>query len=81
MIVEQDLCVSCDLPCIGQNCSLKNVLVNMCDECVDNEAEYRIDGQCLCEECANQLVDEQWNSCDLCDKCQMLGIDLTYIGG
>lgn len=81
MIVEQDLCVSCDLPCLGNDCPLKNVSRNICDECEENDAEYMIDNSSLCETCANEFVDEQWGVCDLFEKCKMLGIDFKYIGG
>ena len=47
-------CVDCGLPCIGNLCPFRNVSVYYCDECGDEGAEYKLDGNDLCEDCAKE---------------------------
>jgi hypothetical protein len=35
MIQYEDMCVCCDLPCLGDSCPNRNVRVCYCDECGD----------------------------------------------
>lgn len=48
----EDDCVDCGLPCLGDNCPYRNVTVNYCDKCgEENEFLYQYEGQELCKYC------------------------------
>jgi hypothetical protein len=56
-------CVSCDLPCLGSACSLRNRVTWICDRCesevgVDCDALYEYDGEQLCGECVLESLDK-----------------------
>lgn len=60
MIRYENQCVGCppEMGCMGEGCPKRNVPVPYCDEC-DNELDpneiYEVDGQMLCEECLKRM--------------------------
>ena len=71
MIIRENHCVDCQLPCLGNACSLVNVPVVVCDVCGEH-AEYRIDHQDLCERHAKEYIEEAWEGLSLLEKAQAL---------
>lgn len=51
MIVYQDDCVGCRLPCLGDSCPNRNVPHRVCDCCVEEDQLYYFGDQELCAEC------------------------------
>ena len=51
MIVVENECVDCGLPCIGSSCKYFSVSRYYCDQCKDENVLYEFDGQQLCMEC------------------------------
>ena len=52
MLVLENRCVDCGLPCMGKSCSNRNVTVYYCDECGDELWNvYEVDDEHLCECC------------------------------
>ena len=72
-------CVDCGLPCIGNLCPFRNVSVYYCDECGDEGAEYKLDGNDLCEDCAKERVKEAFDDLALSEQAEAVGIDLSEI--
>lgn len=63
MIVTEDHCVQCGLPCLGERCSNRNVKVCYCDECNEEIAYdgiYEVDGEELCEGCLKERFKKEW---------------------
>lgn len=58
MIVIENDCVDCGLPCIGNACPYRNVERHYCDRCGTECDEYN--GACgyddLCDECREDLL-------------------------
>ena len=52
MIILENHCVDCGLPCLGLGCKYNQVEVHRCDEC-DTELDdiFDVDGEELCAEC------------------------------
>lgn len=57
MIVIENECVDCELPCIGTSCKYFNVTRYYCDECEYEDLLYEFDGQQLCTECILKRLD------------------------
>jgi len=55
MIIYENECVGCDLPCLGSSCSLTHVPHYYCDICgdelVETEIAYRDDDYIECINC------------------------------
>lgn len=57
MVVIENHCVDCDMPCRGSGCPLREVEVHYCDECgeeLGNEIYEVVDME-LCEECLKKM--------------------------
>lgn len=55
MVVYEDRCVDCDLPCMGLGCPNRNVEVHYCDQCQEELGDiYEVDGDELCEDCLKE---------------------------
>lgn len=72
-------CVDCGLPCLGKSCPYIDVLVYYCDDCGEDGATYRIDGNDCCEECAKSRIEEAWNDLTLSEKAELLNISFSEI--
>lgn len=72
-------CVDCGLPCLGKSCPYVDVAVDYCDECGEENAKYRIDGQDYCEDCAENYIEETWNDKTISEKAELLNIDFSEI--
>lgn len=48
--IEND-CVECDLPCLGDDCPLRNSKHYYCDDCGDEAEIYDYNGEELCVDC------------------------------
>ena len=79
MRVTENQCVDCGLPCLGNFCRYRNVVVDYCDECGEENAKYRIDGKDYCEDCAEAIIDEEWSNLSLTEKANAVNIDLSEI--
>ena len=55
VIIEND-CVGCGLPCIGDACPYRNAEHRYCDKCNDEIGDdyYDVDGEELCEDCLKE---------------------------
>ena len=51
MIVYEDECAACGLPCLGTSCPNRNVPHFYCDECEDEAELFEYDGEQLCIKC------------------------------
>ena len=50
----EDECVSCDLPCLGTHCPIRNVPHYYCDKCGEEylpNGLYKYDDKDLCKDC------------------------------
>lgn len=74
MIVFENQCVDCGLPCIGDRCIYRNVEMHYCDHC-NKEAAYLIDKEELCSNCANQFLDDIFKNFTIYEKAESLNID------
>ena len=57
MIVIEDHCVDCGLPCLGNACPKRNVEVCYCDKCGEEipcDEVDEVDGEELCEGCLKE---------------------------
>lgn len=58
MIVTENECVDCGLPCLLQSCPYWAVTRFYCDECGDESKLYWWNGQQLCINCIEKQLDE-----------------------
>ena len=58
MIKTINECYGCPRPCCS-HCSQSSVEVRICDDCCDEEADYRVDGEDLCEGCLRERLREE----------------------
>lgn len=68
MIVTQDECVNCGLPCIGDRCRYRNVTRFYCDDCgeeFDPDDLYILDDNHLCTKCLAARFDTVADKYDL----------------
>lgn len=72
-------CVDCGLPCLGKLCPYRNVPVDYCDDCGDEGAKYRIEGDDLCETCLEKRIRESFDNLTLSEKAEAVDIDLGEI--
>lgn len=77
----ENQCVGCPegMGCLGSSCPYMNVPVDYCDECGDENAEYRIDGDDLCEECVKKYLKEAFNDLSISEMAEAIDIDLQSI--
>ena len=57
MIVKENHCVHCGLPCRGSDCPNRNVEVCYCDKCkgeIPYDQIYEVDDEELCEDCLKE---------------------------
>ena len=54
MIKIENNCYGCQRPCVG--CGRSHMEVCICDDCCDQYAEYRLDGDDLCEDCIKKRL-------------------------
>ena len=73
MIVFENQCIDCGLPCIGDRCIYKNVEMHYCDRC-GREAAYRIYEEELCFNCANQILNDSFGDLTVTEKAETLSI-------
>ena len=78
MIVHENECVDCGLPCIGSLCSYSDVVRRYCDICGE-PAEYIVDNVDMCEDCANKVVDEEFKGLTYFEKCELLEFEYKEI--
>lgn len=52
----ENRCVSCGLPCLGEQCCMRNVVVYTCDQCGEETQLYDFDGQELCIDCIEERL-------------------------
>jgi hypothetical protein len=57
MIVVENECVDCGLPCIGSSCKYFAVTRYYCDECDEEGKLYEFDNQELCLDCIAKRLD------------------------
>ena len=58
MVKYENHCVDCGLPCIGDACPNRNVLVHYCDKCNDEIPDgdvYGVDNDDWCESCLKEM--------------------------
>lgn len=72
-------CVDCGLPCIGDSCPYRNVLVYYCDDCGCDRAKYYIDGNDICEDCAKERIIDAFDDLTLSEQAKAVGVDLSEI--
>lgn len=59
MIVTENECVDCGLPCLYESCSYWSVTRLYCDECKDEyETLYWFDDEQLCIDCIEQRLEK-----------------------
>lgn len=73
MIVKENHCVDCGLPCYGAACPNRNVEVVYCDEC-GGYADFCLDDNDLCEKCAEFYIKESWDGLSVQEKSKLLNI-------
>ena len=56
MIVVENECVDCGLPCIRESCKYYNVKRYYCDSCGDEDVLYELYGDELCIHCVAQRL-------------------------
>jgi formylmethanofuran dehydrogenase subunit E len=57
MVIKENHCVNCGLPCLGPSCPNRNVEVYYCDKCneeLPHDKIYDVDDEELCEECLKE---------------------------
>ena len=76
MVVYENNCVGCAIPCI--NCGKKHQEVIKCDtpNC-DEYANYCIDGEDYCEECEKEILIDQFKDLTIDDMANILGIGIS----
>lgn len=72
-------CVDCGLPCLGNSCPYRNVLVYYCDVCGGEGADYTIDGEDYCEDCAKEYMKDAFDDLTLSEQAEVLNIDMHSI--
>lgn len=64
MVVIENQCVDCGLPCLGDSCPNRNVEVYYCDKCHEQLSHEEIyetdDGDELCEDCLKERFLKRW---------------------
>lgn len=78
MIVEENQCVDCGLPCMKSACPYYRVFVAYCDRCGEY-ADYRIDDSDLCEKCAKKFLAEVFDEYIIEEKAELLKLDCEQI--
>lgn len=76
MIKTENQCVDCGLPCIGDLCKYKNVIVRYCDRCKSDGAVYEMNGENLCSDCASEIVKDIFDDMTLREKAEVCGVHL-----
>ncbi len=80
MIILEDKCVSCGLPCVGHSCDYYVAReVCYCDCCCEEVAIKNIDGKNMCKECAEQYLDNAFHDLSIEEKAEALDIDCTEV--
>jgi hypothetical protein len=76
MIVIENNCVGCALPCI--NCGRKHQEVVKCDtpNC-DEYAKYTIDGEDYCEDCAEEILVDKFKDLTIEEKANVLDVKIS----
>ena len=58
MIKKENRCCECDLPCMGNLCPNRNVIVLYCDCCGDEcDTLYHFNGEHYCADCVLQELE------------------------
>jgi len=78
MRYEENQCVGCDLPCIGDACSYRHVVCVDCDFC-GVPADCTIEDNDLCTECAKKYLIDICSDMYLDDLAKALDIHITPI--
>lgn len=79
MIKIESECVDCQLPCIKSKCPYRRVERIVCDVCVEEIAEYIIDGEEYCEQCAEEYLNNTFDGLSLSEKAKALDVQLKEI--
>ena len=80
MIVYEDECVCCDLPCLGKACPYVDIPVHYCDaiehdgRICKSVANYRIDGEDFCEKHALEYLSDYFNDLTVKEKAESLSL-------
>ena len=72
-------CVDCQLPCIKSECPYYRVERIVCDECVEEIAEYIVDGEEYCKQCAEEYLNNAFSDLSLNEKAKALDVQLKGI--
>lgn len=75
----ENYCVDCDLPCIGDSCSNKNVPIDYCDICKKEYADYKIEQIYFCKSCVKKYIKGIFYDLPLSEQAELLNIDLELI--
>ena len=78
MRYEENQCVSCDLPCIGDGCSYRHVICYDCDICGD-QAEFHVDGEDMCPVCAKKYIYDALDDMSIDEIAEKLNIEFSRI--
>lgn len=81
MIKKINNCVSCDLPCIGKQCPYSSRMVEVCDECLDAEAEFYAAGKYWCWNCLDTEIKFLFDRMDLEEAAKLFFYDFRPTGG
>lgn len=76
MQINENHCVDCGLPCLGDSCPHRNVLVTYCDFCKNDGAIYHIDDTDYCESCVEEYLNDTFKYLTISEKAEILGITL-----
>ena len=79
MIVTENQCVDCGLPCLGVSCPHLNVPVRYCDECETDSPCYHIDGIDLCKHCAEKYMQNVFDDLTIEEKAKAFKIPITIL--
>lgn len=74
MLKIENHCVSCGLPCIGDDCPNRNIRVRYCDECGEEGAEYVLNDTDLCRECMERYLKDRFNELTIAEKLRLFTV-------
>lgn len=72
-------CVSCGQPCLGNACVYRNVPVFYCDNCENEGAKYRYNGEDLCENCVKTFIKDEFDELSITEQAELLNMRLYKI--
>ena len=75
MVVYENNCVGCGIPCI--NCGRKHQEVIKCDNGCDEYAVYSINGEDFCEECAEEILVDMFKDLTVAQMAELLDVKFS----